>query len=208
MKTLCKITFLSLFVLFSCKSENKKDENVKKEAPKKVSTAAYSLERAENSIGWTAYKTTEKIPVKGSFTKVKITSGGEGNTAKEAINGAEFSVPVSSIFTSDSSRDFKIKKFFFSVMENSMLLSGKLMLEDDTKGYVDLTMNGIKQKLPFTYTLENNVFMMNTTMNILDWNAKNALESLNKACFDLHKGQDGVSKTWNDVAISIKTTFK
>ena len=32
-------------------------------------------------------------------------------------------------------------------------------------------------------------------------NALDALASLNKACYDLHTGSDGVSKTWEDVAI-------
>ncbi|HBI39919.1 MAG TPA: hypothetical protein DDY16_03095, partial [Tenacibaculum sp.] len=65
------------------------------------------------------------------------------------INNASFSVPVSSIFTSDTSRDYKIKKFFFGVMDKTELLSGKLFLENDSIGYTDITMNGVTKKLPF-----------------------------------------------------------
>ncbi|MFT4683638.1 MAG: hypothetical protein ACI863_000230, partial [Flavobacteriales bacterium] len=32
--------------------------------------------------------------------------------------------------------------------------------------------------------------------------------SLNKICFDLHKGQDGISKTWNEVNIDVSTYIK
>jgi hypothetical protein len=43
-------------------------------------------------------------------------SGGEGNNVKEAINNTEFSIPVSSLFTKDASKDYKIKKFFCRLM--------------------------------------------------------------------------------------------
>ncbi|TVZ57098.1 YceI-like domain-containing protein [Lutibacter sp. Hel_I_33_5] len=191
-----------------CKSEAKKEVKTEEVEKKVKSTAAFSLQEASNKINWTAYKTTEKIGVKGQFKKVNITANGEGNTVREAINNAEFSIPLTSIFTSDTSRDYKIRKFFFGVMENTELLSGTLVLEDDVKGHALITMNGVSQKLPFVYSLVDKVFTFSTIMNINNWNAQKALTSLNEACKDLHKGTDGVSKTWNDVEIKITSTFK
>lgn len=193
--------------LLSCKSEAKKETPIKQEV-KTEKKAAYILQNADNQINWTAYKTTGKKPVNGQFKKVNITSNGGGNSIKEAINNAEFSIPVSSIFTKDSSRDFKIKKFFFAIMDKTELLSGKLVLENDSIGYSNLTMNGVTKKLPFKYTIEGKNFSLTGTMKITDWNAEKALASLNEACKDLHKGEDGVSKTWDDVAINITSTFK
>lgn len=192
--------------LTSCKKETKKEEP--KEATVEKKQAPFSLQSADNKINWTAYKTTEKIPVKGQFKKINITSGGEGNTAKEALNNTEFSIPVSSIFTSDSGRDFKIKKFFFGVMDKTALLSGKLVLENDSIGYSDITMNNVTKKLPFTYTLDGKKFSLNATMKVSNWEARKALDSLNTICKDLHKGADGVSKTWDEVAINIVSVFK
>ncbi len=201
---------LVLFVAFqftSCKSDKKeeKKEAVKKE---KVSNAAFVVSKAKNSINWVAYKTTDKVPVKGKFKKVEITSGGEGNTVKEAINNTEFAVPVSSIFTNDTSRDFKIRKSFFGAMLNTKLLSGKLVIENDSLGYADITMNGVTKKLPFAYTITGKEFAMNTVMDLGNWNAISAVDSLNVVCKELHKGADGVSKTWGDVAINISSTFE
>jgi len=193
--------------MISCKSEAKKETETTKEEVK-AAKKDFVLQEATNTINWVAYKTTDKVPVKGQFQKVNITAGGEGDTAKEAINNAEFSIPVSSIFTQDSSRDFKIRKFFFGIMDKTELLSGKLVLENDSIGYADLTMNSTTKKLPFKYTLNGKEFSLNATMNISDWQAQNALDSLNTACKDLHKGADGVSKTWDDVAINITTVFK
>ncbi len=196
-----------VFNFSACKSEKKPDYSKENKVNQNKSTAAFSLKKAKNEINFTAYKTTEKIPVGGQFKKVDINSGGEGNSIKEAINNTEFSIPVSSIFTKDTSRDFKIKKFFFAVMDNTKLLSGKLVLENDSTGYTNIKMNGVSNKVPFSYTIEKNTFMMNATMDVTKWNAVEALNSLNTVCKDLHKGADGVSKTWSEVALNIKSIF-
>ena len=190
----------------SCKSEVKKENN-EKVTTKTEEKALFSLKEANNLISWTAYKTTEKKPVNGVFQKVNIIANGEGNTIKEAINNTEFSIPVSSVFTKDTGRDFKIKKFFFGIMDKTELLSGKLILENDSIGYANIKMNGKVEKVSFSYSILEKTFSMNATMNLENWNAVIAINSLNLECKDLHKGTDGVSKTWNEVALNIKTTF-
>ena len=205
MKKVLILSFLLAisFNFLGCKSETKKEEK-KVEIEKK---AAFSLKESKNKIEFTAYKTTEKIPVKGEFKKVTIISGGEGNSIKEAINNTEFSIPVSSLFTKDTSRDFKIKKFFFAVMDQTKLMSGNLVIENDSVGHTNIKMNGVSNKVPFSYTIVENEFSMNATIDINQWNASAALNSLNEACKDLHKGTDSISKTWSDVALHIVSTF-
>ena len=204
-----KKIILSTFVLFiafsftSCKSEKKKE--VKKEVVEKKSP--FSLKEATNNIEFTAYKTTAKVGVKGNFQKVNIITGGEGNSVKEAIHNTTFSIPVSSLFTKDKSRDYKIQKFFFGIMEDTQLLSGRLILENDSIGVATITMNNMSRKLPFKYTIEEKEFTMNAVMNIDNWSAQKALMSLNTACIDLHKGTDGVSKTWSEVVLNISSNF-
>ena len=194
---------ISLSVSFtSCKSDKKNDKTTDAEK-----NAAFSLKKATNEINFTAYKFTEKTPVGGQFRQIDITSGGAGNTIKEAINNTEFSIPVSSIFTKDSSRDYKIQKFFFGVMSNTKLLSGKLTIENDSIGSAMIQMNGVSEKVPFKYTIVENTFAMSATMDVSKWNALDALASLNKVCEALHTGADGVSKTWSDVALNITSKF-
>ncbi len=190
-------------MLTACKTPGKKETPIKQQEK----TLPFSLKKAKNNINFTAYKTTEKVPVKGLFKTVEILKAGDGKSIKEAINGVEFKVPISGIETNDSSRNFKIQKFFFDVMENTFQLTGKLVLENDTKGYAEFTMNGITEKLPFDYTIEGKTFSLNTVMDINKWNGQKAVASLNEACKELHKGADGISKTWSKVAISIVSTF-
>ncbi|MGK0329140.1 MAG: hypothetical protein ACJAYY_001350 [Paraglaciecola sp.] len=211
MKKISIISFLIIATAFNfsaCKSEAKKEESketIKVETPK--STAAFAVVNATNDIKFTAYKTTDKVGVAGWFKKVEVLSGGEGMSVKEAINNTEFSIPVSSLMTKDTSRDYKIQKFFFGVMENTALLSGKLMITDDTAGIAEIKMNGITKEVPFTYTIVDKTFSMTSTMDVTNWKATKALASLNKICELLHTGADGVSKTWSDVSLNITSTF-
>jgi hypothetical protein len=92
-------------------------------------------------------------------------------------------------------------------MTNTKVLSGKLMLNDDTNGTAKITMNGETKDVPFTYTIVDKTFSMKATMDINNWNAGAALASLNKVCEVLHTGADGVSKTWSEVALNITSTF-
>jgi len=131
-----------------------------------------------------------------------------GVTALEALNGAEFSIPISSLFTDEPVRDSKLKQLFFGVMDNTLSLSGTLNLDNNGTGSIDLLMNGVQQKMPITYIISGQLIELEGTMNLNDWNGQTALASINEACFDLHKGPDGVSKTWSEVAVSAAVYLK
>ncbi len=197
------ILVLATLLVVSCKGTQKELKNDVKSS----FDAKYVLSKALNSINFTAFKTTEKIGVKGLFKEVEITKNGQGESIKEAINGTEFKIPITSIETNNSGRNVKIMTFFFGAMANTEFLTGKINLTDDTNGVVDFTMNNLTKKLPFTYTITSNVFSMKALMNVDHWNAQVALEKLNSACEELHTGKDGISKTWNEVAIEITSTF-
>lgn len=187
------ITALSIT---SCKKEAKKDSPM------------FSIEPKTITVKWTGYKTTDKIAVNGSFKEVEISNAKEAPTAIEALNGVEFSIPVSSLFTNEPVRDEKLKNLFFGVMDSTLSLTGTLNLELAGNGTIMLNMNGIKHEFPITYVVSGQLVEINGTLNLDEWNAQGALASLNKACYDLHTGPDGVSKTWNDVAVSAAIYLK
>ena len=92
-------------------------------------------------------------------------------------------------------------------MDNTKLLSGKLLLTDTTNGVVEIKMNGVSQKVPFKYSIVDRVFNMKASMDVNNWNASKALASLNNVCLDLHRGADGISITWSEVTLNITTIF-
>ncbi len=180
----------------------------KKEAKKPVGPQ-FSVEAKTVTINWTGYKTTSKIPVKGEFKTLEVTNSKEAPTATEALNGTKFSIPISSIYSGDNERDGKLKQLFFGVMDATLSLTGTVNLKGDGTGAVDLFMNGVSKEIPITYTVKEQMVEFNGTLDIIDdFNAQTAFESISKACYDLHKGPDGISKTWSEVAISASVYLK
>lgn len=184
----------------SCKNEKSKSKkNVEK---------GYTLDAKTSSVNWTAYKTTEKVPVKGKFTAIELTQKKEA-TKLEALNNVKFSIPVSSIFTKDTIRDKKIIKFFFNNMIKTQNILGSFNLDKDTNtGTLNLTMNGITQPVSISYTINDQLVTFEGTLNLDNWQAQTALKALNTACKVLHTGKDGVSKTWEEVKIEGATYLK
>ncbi|WP_435313677.1 hypothetical protein [Cellulophaga fucicola] len=205
-----KLVCVSLLAVaaFSCKNANKENSHSSEDHngadhSHTETEVQYSLIADSTKASFTAYKTTDKVPVGGTFKTINITKSNTGATALEALNGTEFSIPVSSLFTNDGTgtRDPKILEFFFGVMKNTELISGVLKVDGD-KTSLDVTLNGETANIPLeTEKLADNKFTFTGVMNLGEWSALDAVASINKACEALHTGADGVSKTWEDVAI-------
>ena len=204
-------TFASalLIVFASCKDAKKGEESKSVEATSEA-TEMFSLVQDSTKVSFTAYKTTEKLPVGGMFKKINLTKTNSGATAMEALNGTEFSIPVSSLFTNDptGTRDPKLLEFFFGVLKDTELISGVFKVEND-KSSIDITLNGETQNIPLAYEMNgDNKITFNGVMDLENWNAMDAVASINKACEILHTGKDGVSKTWSEVALKAEVLLE
>ncbi|MCK0159935.1 YceI family protein [Allomuricauda sp. F6463D] len=197
-----KIQIVALGILlvtaFSCK-QTKKEE--KKEEP---TASSYSIVQDSTDVRFTAYKTTDKVPVGGTFEEVELTYT-SGETPIETLNGLEFTIPISSLFTNDPTevRDPKIIEFFFDKMIETQSISGVFTFKDDQTCTVNLSMNGVTTELPMEYEItDDNYVNFSGVMDLKQWDALDALAALHEACEILHTGADGISKTWEDVAIN------
>jgi len=198
-------SFFILTFVISC-DQFKKPKNTENQFDK--TGKKYSLVAETTSVFWTGYKTSEKTPVKGQFMKLNITDPKQADTAKEAIDGATFSIPVSSLFSNEESRDTKLKDLFFGVMDQTEFLTGSLHIENDTLANVSLQMNGFTKTIPLTYFISGQMLSMNGKMIVDDWGAQTALATLHSACEEQHTGADGISKTWNEVGINVESYLK
>lgn len=180
-------------------------KETKKEEVKKELT----ISPAKTELSFTAFKTTDKVPVSGVFKTLEFEKR-SANEIEALLNGLEFSIPVSSLFTDDATktRDPKILAFFFGKMVNTELLSGTI-ISDNGKYSANIMMNGESHSIPLEVEVfDETKLVANGTLNLADWNALEALASLNEACFDLHKGSDGVSKTWEDVEVKFTAMLR
>jgi polyisoprenoid-binding protein YceI len=202
------ILFIALAIsLTSCKNEKKDNKTLTNSET--ITAEKFVVKPEATSVTWTAYKTTEKKGVGGEFTTIKFEEK-MGSSAQEALNNLSFSIPISSLFTNDATntRDAKIKTSFFGTMLDTEFIKGKINYENDVVS-ASITMNGVTNNLPLEISItDDRRVTMNGTMQLKDWDALGALAALNKVCFDLHKGTDGVSKTWEDVAIEVSTFLR
>jgi len=200
----------TLLSAFSCKQAKKENEQASDNTEEMVGDQSlFSIVEDSTKVHFTAYKTTAKKPVGGDFQKVNLTYDA-GDSPKEIIDGLEFSIPVSSLFTNDSTgtRDPKILAGFFGFMTDTEFIKGKFSVIDYENCTASLTMNGVTTDLPMTYQVIGDKADFKGTIELKNWNALKALTSLNLVCEELHKGEDGISKTWEDVAVDASLLFK
>lgn len=168
----------------------------------------YSYVDGTIKVIWTAYKTTERVGVSGSFDTVLVEGTAQEGTLTEVLANASFNIPTSSVNSANPDRDGKIVKHFFSSMVGGSELSGKVLAASDSELNVLLTMNGVTDTVPFALSASDSLLSLVGTIELADYQALASADSLNKVCFDLHKGADGVSKLWPDVKLEISAQLK
>lgn len=211
------ILSLSTLAFFACGTPepvNKDETNLQSadsslqsnEVEEKNCDFVYSASNTVIEFG--AFKTTEKVEVKGQFESFDVLNTKVGSTGKEVFNEASFIVYINSLETKDAGRNTRIKENFFNSLITPDSLSGKVLSIEDDSIKISLTMNGISKDVMLGYKEMDGNVELNGTINVLNWNASKGLSALNKACENLHKGADGISKTWADVNLYITSSLK
>jgi len=205
MKKIAIILGVFSLTVFSCTQENKNEQL----AQEPISEIEISQEEPSDivdglvkssTVKWTGFKTTERVGVSGYFDAVQVSNTNNGKTPEEVLNGAKVRVAVSSINSGLEERDGKLKMILFGAMQNTSDILGTINFKEG-KTYITFTLNDVSKEYEVSSKFENNVFTIETKVDLVDFNALPAIEALNKACGDLHKGADGVSKTWSEVEI-------
>ena len=165
------------------------------------------------NVTWKAYKTFAKLGVAGQFTDVNYTANvKEAKNFEELLVGSTVSIDLSKIDTKNEGRDKTLVESFFGKLNGKTIdgeITGiKAKKRERGKPYVgtldiNITMNEKSLLVPMIYIYEKEKFNATGTIDLFDFQAESALNSINKNCYDLHKG-----KTWNDVSISFSTMIK
>ncbi|MCW8894967.1 YceI family protein [Sulfurimonas sp.] len=165
------------------------------------------------NVSWEAYKTASKAGVGGIFDSVKYTPIEKmGKNFSSILVGSTVSIDTTSVNTKNKGRDDTLVKFFFEQMSSKNIDAKIVDIKADKRikdaprtGVVtiDVTMNSVTKSVPMKYSFSKGLFTAKGVIDILDFSASKALNSINKACYDLHAG-----KTWSDVAISFNTKIE
>ena len=202
-KSLWMLGATAVMLFNSCGSDDKTTDV--EEEVSEVKECYYTYNPANTKLTWTAYKFTDKTPVSGTFNEMNIEGAEVLNDPLQLIEGLSFSIPVASVNTQNPERDEKIKQSFFGVLENTSLLTGKVISMKDGKAELQLNLNDVESIVEGSYTIDGGDFRFTATLDLNQFDALNGIESLNKVCEDLHIGADGVSKLWEVVDLSFET---
>ena len=172
----------------------------------------YTVDTTSTKVSWTAFKTTEKTPVSGTLKDVTIKAPLKGtNDFKKLLVLVKAAGSIDNEVKSDSgnpARDLTLFQKFFSLIKSNAKFEGsfKNMKGNDQEGEMNLilALNGKTKYLPMKYTFskEGN-FETVGEFDLNDFGLSAALASIHQACETLHKGKDGISKTWPNVGLKI-----
>lgn len=162
-------------------------------------------------VSWTAFKTTEKVGVGGTFNQVMVKGGEKSTKITDVLSGINFTIMTESTFTKDEGRDKKIIESFFGAMDATDLIIGQVKSakgnnESGTCTFY-ITLNNIEKEVTLDYKVNDNKVSLIGEIDLANWNGDVAIATLNNVCEDLHKGEDGVSKLWSVVELNIEATL-
>lgn len=172
----------------------------------------YSTDPKAITLKWTAYKFTEKTPVKATFTTSPVQGPTSAKSLEALAEGLRMDIDGSSLESGDPGRNVTLKDFFFGKLNPPFKMEAvaKDLTGSDTAGNItiEINMNGVVKEVPFAYTATDQGEMIaKAGINLMDWQLKTAFDSIHQACEQLHTGKDGVSKTWDTVDLEIKGKF-
>ena len=206
-----KTLTILIFILFiSCGRNNNKEVQQEKI---KTELDTYKLDIANTKVIWNGYKTNDKVKVVGYFNEFSTDrENQEFNSIDELVNGLAFSIKSSSSLSGDPIRDKNLQDHFFSYLTKEFLINGTL--GQPINDSIDVTFDVFGQKRTLRFGCQYNIipgsnsdYMIEISGSIdleLQFGGLKAFNAISKKCYDLHKGADGVSKTWKQVDVLIK----
>lgn len=162
-------------------------------------------------VEWTGYKTTEKVGVTGRFLKSTLTSPESGKDIHAIVSGAKFSINGLKFDAGNFARNSSLKKHFFKLFADKAIITGEVKeMPKGPTGELKLILiaNGVRSNVPMKYEINGNKFKSTGQIEMSDFKLENALASISKKCFELHKGKDGISKTWPTVDLMASAEFE
>lgn len=206
-KKLILFGFATILLTACGGSEEASEEGTEETTETTESACTYSYDEGSTVLTWTAFKLTEKVGVNGTFDQMNVRANDGADNMYDVLSGATFEIPVATVNSQDPVRDPKIRQFFFGKMEETSNLSGEMVSLSASGGTVSITMNGVAVEYDGEVKTEDETITFLTTIDITDFQAQMALDSLGEACAEKHTGPDGVRKFWTDVDIAVKTTL-
>lgn len=170
-------------------------------------TCYYNIKHGSEKITWTGFKYTEKTPVSGTFKKIKFEQKTNATSMTNLLESIRFEIDTHSIDSKNAARDATLKGSLFGFLKVPKQISGKVVSATQLDMAVELTIN---EYTPMQMSLEtkDGKLISKGSLNLLKHGLKKSFDAVHIACKGLHRGKDGVPKTWSTVDIKIEADYE
>jgi len=171
-----------------------------------ISLYAQGCELESFSVNWTAFKTPAKIGVSGTFERPKLKlANHKDDCLLSVLPMSTVHIQTASVKTDNAQMDNNIVNAFFKSMNKGEYIDAIIKRIDIAQKElsVEITMNDKTQTVFMNFNSEGKTFLAKGKIDLLNFSASQAINSLNEACFESHKG-----KTWSEVEISFMIQTK
>ncbi|HIG32987.1 MAG TPA: hypothetical protein EYQ09_06100 [Flavobacteriales bacterium] len=201
-----------IFILFiSCGRNNNKEVQQEKI---KTEVDSYQFDIENTKVIWNGYKTNDKVKVVGYFDEFSCDrEDQEFSSIEELVNGLQFSIKSSSSVSGDPMRDKNLQDHFFKYLTKDFVINGTLNspINDSIDVTFDVFGKTKQIRLAFLYHIIpgcpyfDHIVEIKGSINLeSQFDALKAYNAISNKCYDLHKGADGISKTWKQVDVHVK----
>ena len=125
-KSIVYLGILSVALIFtSCGGDEAKTEEAAQQQ-----ACFYKYNSGSTVLEWTAFKFTEKAPVKGTFNEITYEGKESSDDLEDLVKSMSFSIQTASVETQNEERNGKIAKLFFETIGTPVIKAKVLKLEN------------------------------------------------------------------------------
>ncbi|NPA45901.1 MAG: hypothetical protein GXO24_01665 [Chlorobi bacterium] len=161
-------------------------------------------------VRWTAYKTTAKVPVSGTFVKTGFKLHSSASTPLQLLEKAYAKLETASVFSGNEERDGKLRDYFFRKMIETANIEVRTAEIVPSKSMVKMVVRMNNREVPVNFYVkikENSLSGEGDIDMVKMFDAADALSALHGVCAQQHTGPDGISKTWPDVHLHFRVYY-
>ncbi len=213
MKHIVTLLAIPLIFLAGCQNQSqnagtKKPADTPQQQSPEISAPPQNVQNLKTltadslKIRWTAYKTTAKVPVSGTFTDFTYRMNAKATDPAALLDKAVVSIKTASVFSGNEARDKILRDAFFQMMMETNKIELRTAGWDKAHGILHSVIRMNNREVPVNFTVKQKDGLLQGDADIdvvKQFKAGRALYNLHTMCEDKHTGKDGVSKTWPDV---------
>ena len=164
---------------------------------------------SEPAIKFTGYKFSNKTGVSGTFKKVDWSYKKSAANIEGALKGASFVIDSFSIDAGKKARNKNITSALFKNW-GGREIKGKVVkvVRDRKIAFTKFTVGEKSFEVPFRYALKNEKVVLSGVIDLIEVGFGKSFKLLSKKCGPWHKGKDGKTLTWSEVALEVSASVR